>query len=271
MGINFPLILVAATLVTGVIWLIDLAYLRPRRVAAAGQIRAKLGDQSDAARESIDKVLAEPVIVEYSISFFPVLVIVLVLRSFLFEPFQIPTGSMIPTLQVGDFVVVNKFAYGIRLPVLRDKIVNVNEPKNGDVMVFIAPNHKEYYIKRVIGIPGDTVRYQNKTLYINGVEQKQTFLAKIPPGDPRLKLYRETVGGVPHDIQTNLYPDDRLQEWVIPKGQYFVMGDNRDESSDSRYWGTVPERDIVGKAVAIWMHKDPGLSLPGFGRDGWIR
>lgn len=270
-GINFPLILVLATLVTGVVWLVDVIVLRPRRAAAAENVRQRLGDQSDAARSALEKVSAEPLIVEYSISFFPVLVIVLVLRSFLFEPFQIPTGSMIPTLLVGDFVVVNKFAYGIRLPVLRTKVIDVGEPKNGDVMVFIAPNGKEYYIKRVIGVPGDKVRYQNKTLYINGVEQNQQFLAKIPPDNPRILLYKETVGGVPHIIQTNTFKDERAEEWVIPKGQYFVMGDNRDESSDSRYWGTVPEKAIVGKAVAIWMHKDPGLSLPGFERDGWIQ
>ena len=271
MGINFPLILVLATVFTGGVWLIDVVLLRKKRAAAASQVKQRLGDQSDAARAAMEKVLAEPVIVEYSISFFPVLVVVLILRSFLFEPFQIPTGSMIPTLLVGDFIVVNKFDYGVRLPVLRSKIIKVGEPKNGDVMVFIAPNGEEYYIKRVIGIPGDRVRYENKRLYINGVEQKQEFLAKVPPDNPKLLLYKENLDGVEHVIQTNTYRDDRVQEWVIPPGQYFVMGDNRDESSDSRYWGTVPEQAIVGKAVAIWMHKDPGFSLPGFSRDGWIR
>ena len=271
MGINFPLILVLATAFTGIVWLIDIFVLRRRRQAAADQVRDQLGGQADAASEAVDKVLAPPVVVEYSISFFPVLVIVLVLRSFLYEPFQIPTGSMIPTLLVGDFVVVNKFDYGIRLPVIRTKIFNVGEPKRGDVMVFIAPNHKEYYIKRVIGVPGDKVRYTDKTLYINGVKQKQTFLAKVPPGNPKFLLYREDLGGVKHLMQVTPYPDPRSQEWVIPKGRYFVMGDNRDESSDSRYWGTVPEKSIVGKAVAIWMHKDPGFSLPGFSRDGRIQ
>ena len=270
MGINFPLILVLATAFTGLVWLIDILWLRPKRVAAAEDVKHKLGEESESAQTAIAKVMAEPALVEYSISFFPVLLIVLVLRSFLFEPFQIPTGSMIPTLQIGDFIVVNKFSYGVRLPVLRTKVVNMAEPKHGDVMVFIAPNRKEYYIKRVIGIPGDRVRYENKTLYINGVEQKQTFLAKIPPDRPTTLLYRENLDGVKHVIQTNPFADPRRQEWEIPPGQYFVMGDNRDESSDSRYWGTVPEKDIVGKAVAIWMHKSPGFSLPSFSRDGLI-
>ena len=267
MGINFPLVLVLATVFTGSVWLVELFYLRPRRQEAANRVRQKLGESSEVA----DKILAQPVVVEYSISFFPVLLVVLVLRSFLYEPFQIPTGSMIPTLLVGDFVVVNKFDYGIRLPVLRTRIFDVSEPKKGDVMVFIAPNHKEYYIKRVIGVPGDTVRYVDKTLYINGVEQKQQFVAKIPPDNPSFILYREDLVGVKHLIQVTPMQDPREQEWVIPKGRYFVMGDNRDESSDSRYWGTVPERDIVGKAVAIWMHKEPGFHLPEFSRDGAIR
>lgn len=272
MGVNFPLILVLATAFTGLVWLIDIFYLRKRRRAAADQVKQKLGETSDAARQAVDKVLTQPILVEYSISFFPVLLIVLVLRSFLFEPFQIPTGSMIPTLDVGDFVVVNKFDYGIRLPVLRTKIFNVGEPKRGDVMVFIAPpDPHEYYIKRVIGLPGDTVRYANKTLYINGVKQKQTFIADIPPNRPRYRLYREDLDGVKHLIQLTSSPPHSPEEWVIPKGRYFVMGDNRDESSDSRYWGTVPEKDIVGKAVAIWMHKAPGFNLPTFSRDGWIR
>lgn len=271
MSINFPLILVLATVFTGVVWLIDVFVLRSKRQAAAARVRDRLGEESPTAKASIEKVLAEPVIVEYSISFFPVLLIVLLLRSFLAEPFQIPTGSMIPTLQVGDFIVVNKFAYGIRLPVLHDKIIDVNEPANGDVMVFIPPHEDEYFIKRVIGVPGDRVRYENKRLYINGVEQKQEFLARIPPENPTLLVYRETVGGVEHLIQTNPFRDDRVQEWVIPEDHYFVMGDNRDQSSDSRYWGLVSEEAIVGKAFAIWMHKEPGLSLPGFSRNGWIR
>ena len=264
MSINFPLILVLATAFTGVVWLVDYLVFRPKRlgrVAAAGDID----------EESRKAVLAEPIIVEYSISFFPVLAIVLVLRSFLFEPFQIPTGSMIPTLAVGDFILVNKFSYGIRLPVVGTKIVDIAEPKNGEVMVFIPPHQDEYFIKRVVGIPGDTVRYQDKTLYINGKRQNQTFVAQIPPVNPRVLQYREKLGNVEHLIQRNPYRETSVDEWVIPEGHYFMMGDNRDQSSDSRYWGLVSEHNIVGRAVAVWLHKKPGLRLPEFSRNGWIQ
>jgi len=264
MSINFPLVLVLATAFTGVVWLVDYLVFRPKRlgrVAAAG----------DVDEESRKAILAEPTIVEYSISFFPVLAIVLVLRSFLFEPFQIPTGSMIPTLAVGDFILVNKFTYGIRLPVLGTKIVDIAEPKNGEVMVFIPPHQDVYFIKRVVGIPGDTVRYQDKALYINGKRQNQTFVAQIPPVNPRVLQYREKLGNVEHLIQRNPYRETSVDEWVIPEGHYFMMGDNRDQSSDSRYWGLVSEHNIVGKAVAIWLHKKPGLRLPEFSRNGWIQ
>jgi len=263
MSINFPLILVLATAFTGVVWLVDYLVFRPKRlgrVAAAGDID----------EESRQAVLAEPIIVEYSISFFPVLAIVLVLRSFLFEPFQIPSGSMIPTLAVGDFILVNKFTYGIRLPVVGTKIVDIAEPKNGEVMVFIPPHQDVYFIKRVVGIPGDTVRYQDKTLYINGKRQNQTFVAQIPPVNPRVLQYREKLGNVEHVIQRNPYRETSVDEWVIPEGHYFMMGDNRDQSSDSRYWGLVSEHNIVGRAVAIWLHKKPGIRLPEFSRNGWI-
>ena len=264
MSINFPLVLVVATAFTGVVWLVDYLVFRPKRlgrVAAAGDID----------EESRKAVLAEPIIVEYSISFFPVLAIVLVLRSFLFEPFQIPTGSMIPTLAVGDFILVNKFSYGIRLPVIGTKIVDIAEPKNGEVMVFIPPHQDVYFIKRVVGIPGDTVRYQDKALYINGKRQNQTFVAQIPPVNPRVLQYREKLGNVEHLIQRNPYRETSVDEWVIPEGHYFMMGDNRDQSSDSRYWGLVSEHNIVGRAVAIWLHKKPGLRLPEFSRNGWIQ
>lgn len=266
MSINFPLILVLATGLTGLIWLVDVVALRPRRRQAARLERERTGDD-----ENADALSREPAIVEYSISFFPVLLIVLVLRSFLAEPFQIPTGSMIPTLQIGDFIVVNKFAYGLRLPVTGTKILDMDEPKNGEVMVFIPPHEDEYFIKRVIGIPGDRVRYENKVLYINGIEQPQVFKARIPSENPRILLYEETLGGIAHLIQTNIRQGGPPQEWVIPDGHYFMMGDNRDQSSDSRYWGLVSEKAIVGKAFAIWMHWEPGLSLPGFSRNGWIQ
>ena len=264
MSINFPLILVIATGVTGLIWLLDHLFLKPgraRALEAAGEVD----------EETRAKLLAEPTVVEYSISFFPVLAIVLVIRSFLFEPFQIPTGSMIPTLQVGDFILVNKYTYGVRLPVTGTRIVDINQPRNGEVMVFIPPHQDEYFIKRVVGIPGDRVRYQDKTLYINGKKQKQIFVAQIPPVNPRYLQYRENLGDIEHMIQRNPDREPRVDEWVIPEGHYFMMGDNRDQSSDSRYWGLVSEDNIVGRAVAVWLHKKPGLRLPEFSRNGGIK
>jgi signal peptidase I len=210
-------------------------------------------------------------IVEYAISFFPVLLFVLVLRSFLVEPFQIPTGSMIPTLKVGDFILVNKYAYGIRLPVVGTKIIDVGDPERGDSMVFIPPHEEEYFIKRVIGLPGDRVRYQNKTIYINGVEQIQVFQQEIREFRPRQLEFEETFGDRPHAIYRNLYNDPRVQEWLVPEGHYFMMGDNRDQSNDSRFWGFVPDENVVGRAFAVWMHKDPGLSMPTFSTTRWIR
>jgi signal peptidase I len=264
MSINLPLVLVIATGFTGLVWMLDYLVLRPKRRAAL----ELAGDVDDVTR---DEILAEPSVVEYSISFFPVLAIVLILRSFLFEPFQIPTGSMIPTLAVGDFILVNKFSYGIRLPVIGTKVLDIGEPANGEVMVFIPPHQDEYFIKRVVGIPGDRVRYQDKTLYINGKKQTQTFVAQIPPVKPKYLQYREKLGDTEHLIQRNPYRETRVDEWVVPEGHYFMMGDNRDQSSDSRYWGLVSEGNIVGKAVAVWLHKKPGLRLPEFSRNGWIQ
>ncbi|MFB0932976.1 MAG: signal peptidase I, partial [Pseudomonadales bacterium] len=235
----------------------------------ADQVKGKIKDETK-GQQAIGKILAEPIYVEYSVSFFPVLLIVLVLRSFIAEPFQIPTGSMIPTLKVGDFIVVNKYAYGIRLPVIGTKIFDIDEPKNGDVMVFIPPHEDQYFIKRVVGIPGDRVRYEDKVLFINGVEQVQKFVAKIPPNKPRYVVYEETLGGANHLIHKNNFRDTRAYEWVIPEGHYFMMGDNRDQSSDSRYWGLASEENIVGKAFAVWLHKEPGMHFPDFSHNGWI-
>jgi signal peptidase I len=263
MSVNFPLILVLATAFTGVIWLLDIFLLRPRR-------EQSVEDAGDISEQAKEKMLEESALVEYSVSFFPVLLLVLVLRSFLFEPFQIPTGSMIPTLEVGDFILVNKYSYGVRLPVIGTKVIEVGEPRNGEVMVFIPPHQDEYFIKRVVGIPGDRVRYQDKTLYINGEKQNQAFIAQIPPVNPRYLLYREKLGEIEHTIQRNTLRDTRVEEWVVPEGHYFMMGDNRDQSSDSRFWGLVSEDKIVGRAVAVWLHKKPGLRLPEFSRNGWI-
>lgn len=261
MSINFPLILVLATAFTGVVWLVDYFYLRKGRQQQAQ------GVKSEAEKT---QMLAEPMLVEYSISFFPVLALVLVLRSFLAEPFQIPSESMVPTLQVGDFIVVNKFSYGIRLPVIGTKVMDVNLPKNGEVMVFIPPHQNDYFIKRVVGIPGDTVEYKDKQLFINGELQEQIFVAALPAGRPQYQVFTEKLGDGEHLIHRSLFRGDADAKWEVPEGHYFMMGDNRDRSSDSRYWGLVSEDKIVGKAFAIWLHKEPGFNLPGFSRNGWI-
>jgi signal peptidase I len=265
MDIDFPLVLTWAVLISGGIWLFDVLVLKPRRSsAAAGSAKNTGGEQA------ADK---EPLIVEYARSFFPVLLLVLVLRSFLAEPYQIPSESMVPTLQVGDFILVNKYAYGLRLPVLGTKILSVDDPQRGDVMVFVPPHDDRYFIKRVIGLPGDTIRYEGKVLYVNGVRQKYEFIREFPEviGTRTIpvKEYTEYLGGSPHS--TYRYPTQVLNgEWQVPEGSYFMMGDNRDKSDDSRRWGFASESKIVGKAVAIWVHKDPGFSLPTFSRNRWL-
>jgi signal peptidase I len=177
---------------------------------------------------------------------------------------------MIPTLNVGDFILVNKYAYGVRLPVVGTKIMDVDDPKRGEVMVFIPPHENKYYIKRVIGLPGDTVRYEEKNLYINGEivskEYVEEVLVATSIGDLAGTLSTEILGGVSHPTQhIDVAGRRRLRTtWVVPNGHYFMMGDNRDNSADSREWGTVAEENIVGKAIAVWMHKEPGLNFPTF-------
>ena len=260
MDIDFPLVLTWAVLISGAVWLLDSLFFKPRRVAAQ-------------AAEGVDGPVREPVLVEYARSFFPVLLLVLALRSFLAEPYQIPSESMLPSLQVGDFILVNKYAYGLRLPVLGTKVLEVDAPERGDIMVFIPPHDSRYFIKRVIGLPGDRVRYVDKALHINGERAAYEFVREF---DDRIggavvpvREYQETLGEASHP--TYRYPvEDRNGEWVVPENSYFVMGDNRDRSDDSRRWKFVAEDKIVGKAVAIWVHKEPGLHLPTFARNGWL-
>lgn len=277
MDIDFPLVLSWAVLISGAIWLFDSLLLRPRRVRAAETLVAGGTPEID-----VEQALKEPLPVEYARSFFPVLLLVLVLRSFLAEPYQIPSESMVPTLQVGDFILVNKYAYGIRLPVVGTKIVDVGSPQRGDVMVFVPPHDSRYFIKRVIGLPGDTIRYENKALYINGerasYEFVQQFQESLPFSSGRIAIreYREGFGGRSHATYRYDFPESPRQ-WVVPEGAYFMMGDNRGKSEDSRAWKTpagptpfVPEENIVGKAVAIWVHKDPGWHWPTFARNQWF-
>ncbi len=278
MDIDFSLVLLILVVISGGIALYDRLVLAVPRKASADRLRKAQTVESDAIRQAIAVAEQEPVLVEYAKSFFPVLLIVLVLRSFLVEPFQIPSGSMIPTLEVGDFILVNKYTYGLRLPVVGTKIVEMNEPERGEVMVFIPPHDKRYFIKRIVGLPGDTIRYEDKVLSVNGEqilsEVIDSVQIEMPNGmEQSGVLLNETLGEVQHRTQIVSTParDGGRNVWVVPEGHYFMMGDNRDNSADSRVWGTVPEENIVGKAFAVWMHKEPGWSLPTFGRNGLIR
>jgi signal peptidase I len=279
MDINYPLILVVLTAVAFAIWLLDRLALAPRRARRGAGLRQRfpgweqqgsadaLGYAAEAAR-----ALREPLVVEYARSFLPVLAAVLVLRSFLFEPFQIPSSSMVPTLLVGDYILVNKFTWGIRLPVLNTKVIELGQPRRGDVMVFFPPNRPEYFIKRVIGLPGDRIAYRGKVLYVNGEEAPQELMMQMPPAAPTYQILEENLDGAHHVMRKELLrsgPDNF--EITVEPGHYFMMGDNRDNSSDSRVWGQVPEANVVGKAFAIWMHWDSFFSLPDFSRAGMIR
>lgn len=279
MNIDFPLILVILVFGSGFVWLVDAlmtAPARKRRIAdLTGQFpkwREAGSQDAKAFAKAVSQTAAEPTIVEYARSFFPVLAAVLVLRSFLFEPFQIPSSSMVPTLQVGDYILVNKFSYGLRLPVVRDKVVEIGEPERGDVMVFFPPHQNNtYYIKRVIGVPGDKIVYRNKLLSVNGKPVPQKWLDDTPLGrSSRIRMAAETVADEPHLMQVDRARPARDFAVTVKPGHYFMMGDNRDNSSDSRVWGQVPERDIVGKAVAIWMHWEDWFSVPSFSRLGAI-
>lgn len=242
MDIDFSFFLVAATFVTGLIWGGWSLWLR--------------------FRPAHGEVAKEPLVVEYAHSFFPIILIVLVLRSFLVEPFRIPSGSMMPTLLIGDFILVNKFTYGIRLPVLHTKIIEMGQPERGDIVVFRFPKDpKVDYIKRVVGLPGDRIGYYHKQLFVNGQPVKQTPLGVYRgTGEGEnmtgATLLSEELGTVTHDILIREGQPSPQGEFTVPEGQYFVMGDNRDNSNDSRYWGTVPEANLVGRAFFIWMSFD---------------
>ncbi|MCH1598970.1 MAG: signal peptidase I [Pseudomonadales bacterium] len=278
MNVDFSLVLLVLVAFCGFLWILDSVLIKKTRAAAIEEFqRTKAKGQSeDKVQATVAELAQEPLVIEYAKSFFPVLLIVLILRSFLVEPFQIPTGSMIPTLEVGDFILVSKYAYGVRLPVIGTKIMDVEDPKRGEVMVFIPPHEDKYYIKRVIGLPGDTVRYEDKNLYINGelIDKEYVEDIEVETGIGPLSgtLYTETLGDVSHAAQHIDAVGQRRARttWVIPNGHYFMMGDNRDNSADSREWGAVPEENIVGKAIAVWMHKDPGLNLPTFSRNQLI-
>ncbi|WP_347904308.1 signal peptidase I [Pseudomonas purpurea] len=284
MSLNFPLLLVIAVAVCGALALLDLIFLAPRRRAAIASYQGSVSQPDGMVIEKLNK---EPMLVEYGKSFFPVLFIVLVLRSFLVEPFQIPSGSMKPTLNVGDFILVNKFSYGIRLPVIDKKVIEVGDPQRGDVMVFRYPSDPNInYIKRVVGLPGDQIRYTaDKRLFVNGESIAELLVGSEPGMLGSAELYKEKLGVAEHFIRKQMSRNRAIpdHQWTVPAGHYFMMGDNRDDSNDSRYWddpsipkdmlGMVPDKNIVGKAFAVWMSwPEPKLShLPNFSRVGLIK
>ncbi|ESQ16331.1 MAG TPA: signal peptidase I [Chromatiaceae bacterium] len=270
MNFDFPTFLVAATGLTGGIWLIDALLFAPKRRRLAEQTASAEGVSNVAQPTTAPPAYKEPLLVEYARSFFPVILIVLLLRSFIVEPFRIPSGSMMPTLLVGDFILVNKFSYGLRWPVLNSKFLALGEPEPGDVVVFRFPQNESIdYIKRVVGVPGDQIWYHNKTLYVN---REPVHQIQLPPyvgegagkGHTGLRRAVEELDGVEHDLLINPRAPDlpvgcnQLASGPIrvPKDAYFVMGDNRDNSNDSRCWGFVPEGNLVGKAFMIWMNWD---------------
>ncbi|OUR70355.1 signal peptidase I [Bermanella sp. 47_1433_sub80_T6] len=262
MDIDFPLILVIAVFVTGLISLADKLFFANRRALVSEGLVSQGASQDD-----IESAEREPWLIENSKGFFPVLALVLVLRSFLVEPFQIPSGSMEPTLIKGDFILVNKFSYGFRLPVLGTKVIEMSDPKRGDVMVFIPPHDPRYFIKRVVGLPGDHIQYRNKRLTINGNLVDEKLIGRYPSNAPKVSVYQEHNYPIQ---QYNGIPSRGDGEWLVPQGHYFMMGDNRDNSGDSRFWGFVPDKNIVGKAFAVWMHWESWTGLPSFSRNKTI-
>jgi signal peptidase I len=287
---NFALILFILLVISGAMWLLDMLWLKKTRQATA---RAALADfdARNAGRVGVnaaalaadraameDRMTRRPWYLEYTASFFPVILLVFVLRSFFFEPFRIPSGSMIPTLQIGDLILVNKYQYGVRLPVVNKKIIEVGSPQRGDVMVFRFPhNTQQDYIKRVVGLPGDRIEYVDRRLTVNGqpvetvplgryfeegrVQYYSEFTEKLGAVSHRIIL-SESAMGVPimpsgphtHPDSCRYRPDGRGLACLIPPGHYFMMGDNRDNSEDSRFWGFVPDENIVGRAFFIWMN-----------------
>lgn len=262
MSVDFAAILVILSALTGLIWAIDaLFFAAKRRARAAG------GE------------VVEPLIVEYARSFFPVIFIVLLIRSFIAEPFRIPSGSMMPTLLVGDFILVNKFAYGLKVPVLDYKFVEIEQPQRGDIAVFRYPvDPRQDYIKRIVGLPGDEISYRSKRLFVNGDEVLSEPMGRyigIGSGADMTgaEVRSERLGDVTHQILHRpeaFRRGDGEGAWRVPEGHYFVMGDNRDNSLDSRYWAFVPEGNLVGRAFLIWMNWDSRNGGVDFSRIGTV-
>ena len=267
MNFDFSALLVFLTLGSGFIWLIDSLVFAPGR--------NKSGVESAAETITADS-RKEPVWVEYAKSFFPIFLIVLILRSFIFEPFKIPSASMMPTLLIGDFILVNKHDYGLRLPVLHTKILENNTPKRGDIVVFRYPEDPSIpFIKRVVGLPGDKVSYHDKVLYINDIPMKQMLNGRYNAyGSGYMmdgaSLRIENLDNLEHEILLDPRRYSQELEEIVPEGHYFVLGDNRDNSKDSRFWGFVPDENLVGRAFMIWMNWDSKNGGIDFSRIGTI-
>ena len=263
---DFSTFMALVVLMSGAIWAVDAWFLAPRR-RLAGASGALAGGEGAKSR-------SKPVIVEYARSFFPVFLAVFLIRSFVIEPFRIPSGSMIPTLLIGDFIAVNKFSYGIRLPVTNRKVLDIGQPERGDVVVFRYPVDGEtIFIKRIVGLPGDRIRYdRDKRLHINGAEVARSASETYEGSGSGshmtgAKQRLEALGERAHAILYRPGQPTVEGEWVVPEGQYFVLGDNRDKSHDSRFWGFVPEENLIGPASVVWMNWDWGHGVD-FGRIG---
>ncbi|MBL4823059.1 MAG: signal peptidase I [Colwellia sp.] len=284
MAVYFSIILVVITVLTGLVWFADKFYLAPQRKlkAVAAQTAAKEKSGVELTSDTMATLMEPSALVDTSVQVFPVIAFVLILRSFLYEPFQIPSGSMMPTLLDGDFILVNKFNYGLKDPVARNKFFDVGSPERGDVVVFKYPQDPRIdYIKRVIGLPGDRIIYRNKSLYIKAVckpsdakcpefvQIVNSFTNKYqgPDAEQGLNQFEADMLNKKHNILNDQYTMPRTghyfqqsgtaeDEFLVPAGHYFVMGDNRDNSLDGRFWGFVPEENLVGQAIAIWMSFD---------------
>lgn len=244
MTIDFPLILLCTIVLSGVITLCDFVFCLCKN-------------------EPLFEKKKRPIVIDYARSFFPVLLLVFVIRSFVVQPYRVPTSSLAPTVLPGDFIFVNQYHYGIRFPVWNKEILSVGNPTHGQIALFFYPvNHAFTFVKRVIGVPGDHISYINKTLYINGKKQPQKYIGEVTRLDDfgnlvTYRQYQEDFFGIKHDIFERAdASSDNFYNIVVPKGEYFMMGDNRDESDDSRYWGFVPAHDLVGHALFIWMSWD---------------
>lgn len=284
MAVYFSLILVIITVLTGIVWFVDKFYWAPQRKlqAAEAQASAKELSAAELTPEALETLTEAPPLVDTAVQIFPVIAFVLILRSFIYEPFQIPSGSMMPTLLNGDFILVNKFNYGLKDPVARHKFIENGLPEHGDVVVFKYPvDPRIDYIKRVMGLPGDRIIYRNKTLYIKRacketdakcpefeqITQKLEGDYEGPDAQYGMMQFESEMINKNHQILNDRQTPSRLShyfqqagteqdEFLVPENHYFVMGDNRDNSLDGRFWGFVPEENLVGEAVAIWMSFD---------------